>query len=277
MSMWWLTYLLVRHPLYTSPCNSLIPPYFSLKNLIHSPPPRSFIINSLLLKHKREGEIKLCYHYDNSCHLSSACRDPIVYFTCDKVGHHSWQCRSAPPMDISRPPLSLQSIEEANCAPLIKLYSNDTNKKFLETLRYSLVIQDFMNLGLIFIQSHLHKLLPLPVWQWISRSIDNSSYLIESPNNDWCRRALAKSHLILGDIIFSLAHFDPSMFDKGRDLVPVWIQVVGLSYHLWQDFEFRQITDEIGGILLNVDPRSVYHIYFTLLRLHIGVSALELV
>jgi hypothetical protein len=102
-----------------------------------------------------------------------------------------------------------------------------------------------MNLGSIFIQYHLHKLFPLAGWQWIARFIDNSSYLIDPPNDDQCHRALAKSHLILGDIIFPLALFDPSKFHKDRDLVLVWIQVLDLPYYIWQDFEFHRIADEI--------------------------------
>jgi Domain of unknown function (DUF4283) len=57
--------------------------------------------------------------------------------------------------------------------------------------------------------------------------------------------------------------------------VPVWIQILGLPYHLWQNLKFHRIADELGGILLDVDPRSAHYIDFTILRLRVGVPALE--
>jgi Domain of unknown function (DUF4283) len=82
----------------------------------------------------------------------------------------------------------------------------------------------------------------MPNWQWVARSIGHHSYLLEPPNDEWRRRALGKDRLVLGDIVFPLEPFDPNKFDKDKDLVPAWIQVLGLPYHLWQDFEFHRIV-----------------------------------
>jgi hypothetical protein len=46
-------------------------------------------------------------------------------------------------------------------------------------------------------------------------------------------RALGKAKLVIGNIVFLLEQFDPSKFDEGIDLVPAWIQVLGLPCHLW--------------------------------------------
>jgi Domain of unknown function (DUF4283) len=81
--------------------------------------------------------------------------------------------------------------------------------------------------------------------------------------------------LILGDIVFPIEPFDLLKYDKGKDLVSVWVQVLGLPYHLWQDYEFHRIADELGGVLLDVDPRSPHHIDFTLLRIRVGVSDMD--
>jgi hypothetical protein len=67
-------------------------------------------------------------------------------------------------MDFSRSLLTLKKIEDANGAPPIRFYPTEDNKKFLATLCYSLVILDSMNLGPIFIQSHLQKIFPFPNW-----------------------------------------------------------------------------------------------------------------
>jgi Domain of unknown function (DUF4283) len=113
-----------------------------------------------------------------------------------------------------------------------------------------------MDPGPILIQFHLQKLFPMPNWQWVARFMGNHSYLIESPNDEWCRRPLGKARLILDDIILPFESIDPSNFDKGKDLIPVWIQVLGLPYHLWQDFEFHRIADEIGSIVNKQDNVS---------------------
>jgi hypothetical protein len=44
--------------------------------------------------------------------------------------------------------------------------------------------------------------------------IGNYYYLLEPPNDDWRRQALAKSRLILGNIMFPVAPFDPEKFEK---------------------------------------------------------------
>jgi hypothetical protein len=58
-------------------------------------------------------------------------------------------------MNFSRQSISFKSIDEANSAPPIKLFSNEINKKFFDTLYYSLVIFDYVDSNPIFIQSHL--------------------------------------------------------------------------------------------------------------------------
>jgi hypothetical protein len=267
MQMWRLTYLTARHPLYISLCHSL--PTLRLSQNHNSFAPNGKVHSKLSsLREQREREKIICCHCGDLGHLSSACRNSIVYFMYDKVGHRSWQCQSAQPIDISRPHLSLKLIEDQ---ALPKWYKQETSRN----PSIQPCDSTFYESRFDFIQYHLHKLFPLNGWQWIARFIDNSSYLIDPPNDDQCHRALAKSHLILGDIIFPLALFDTSKFDKDRDLVLVWIQVLDLPYYIWQDFEFHRIADEIWDILLDVNPKSAHHIGFILLRFRIGVPTLE--
>jgi hypothetical protein len=120
------------------------------------------------------------------------------------------------------------------------------------------VVLDSINLGPIFIQSHLQKIFSFSNWHWVARSIGNNSYLLEPPNDEWRRQALAKGRLILSDIVFPVEPFDPLKHDrKGKDL------------------EFHRIADELGRVLLDVDPRSVVHIDFTVLRIRVDVPALK--
>jgi hypothetical protein len=76
-------------------------------------------------------------------------------------------------------------------------------------------------------------------------------------------------------MVFPMEPFDPSKYDrKGKYLVYVRVHVLGLPYHLWRDLKFHRIADELGGVLLDVDPRSADHIDFTMLRIRLGVPAL---
>jgi hypothetical protein len=57
----------------------------------------------------------------------------------------------------------------------------------------------------------------------VARTIGNNLSLLEPPNDEQHRRALAKSKLILDDIIFPVESFDLSKHDKSKDLVSIWV------------------------------------------------------
>jgi hypothetical protein len=79
--------------------------------------------------------------------------------------------------------------------------------------------------------------------------------------------------LDLGGIRFKVEAYNKHIHDqKGHPLVPFWIRIKGLPYRLFKPEEQRRLADDLGGgILLDVDPRSGYHLDFTYFRMKIGV------
>jgi hypothetical protein len=56
-----------------------------------------------------------------------------------------------PPSSKSSP----QAVMKANSLPIIKFYTNPINKKFRETIKYSLFFHVDIDLGLIYVQTYL--------------------------------------------------------------------------------------------------------------------------
>jgi hypothetical protein len=64
----------------------------------------------------------------------------------------------------------------------------------------------------------------------------------------------------------------------GHPPVPTWVKVTGLPYRCFKKFEFERIVDELSGsLLLELDPRSNNHLYFTTLRLKLGIADIKLI
>jgi hypothetical protein len=90
------------------------------------------------------------------------CRNSLVCFACGRLGHRSHQYISI--MMFQSPPSkpSSQVVAKANSLFVVKFYSNLTNKKFPETIRYSLVFHDELGSETIFIQIYLQQLFFIP-------------------------------------------------------------------------------------------------------------------
>jgi hypothetical protein len=72
---------------------------------------------------------------------------------------------------------------------------------------------------------------------------------------------------------FTLEPYNMRKHDfTGHSPILFWIRVTSLPYRFFRDEEFKRIVDDLGGgILLDVDPRSSYHLDFCYLRLRIGM------
>lgn len=55
------------------------------------------------------------------------------------------------------------------------------------------------------------------------------------------------------------------------------MNIRGFPPKLWTHVEFRKLAEEIGGFLIDVDPRSSGHYDFSVLRLKIGVPDVSII
>jgi Domain of unknown function (DUF4283) len=177
----------------------------------------------------------------------------------------------------SPPKPSAKACAQANALTMLKFYSNPNNKKFRATIQNSLIFHDKLELGSIYIQTYLQKLFPLQGWQWVARALPRNKYLIEPSNAEWRKYVLSKGEIDLGSVQFIVEPYDFQKFDEGSDLVFLWINITGLPSDLWKDEEFNHIALELGGFLVDVDPRSWEYIDLTILRMKIGVKSKKVV
>lgn len=89
--------------------------------------------------------------------------------------------------------------------------------------------------------------------------------------------ALERGQILLGDVIFEVAPFDFLSHDGGSKPVQVWINIRGFPSQLWLPMEFRRLAENIGGVLLYVDPRSSGQYDFLVLRLKVGVPDVAII
>jgi Domain of unknown function (DUF4283) len=140
-----------------------------------------------------------------------------------------------------------------------------------------LVLHDELELGLIYIQTYLHKLSSIPGWSWVARALPRNKHLVEPPNADWRQMILSQGELVLGDVRFIAEPYDFKKFDGGSDPVILWINITGIPPDLWEKEEFRRIAMELESFFVDVDSRSWEHIDLTILRLKVGVKSKEVV
>jgi Domain of unknown function (DUF4283)/Zinc knuckle len=254
-------------------------------------PSRSYQKISQIRQDRHKGIIT-CFRCGEQNHLSRNCRNAIVCFECGRLGHRSSQCKaitsiphSSFPLNNPKnsfPPIKNQSFSKMNKADeyaMLHFTSNDTNKAFQETIAKSVVIFDERQMGALYIQAHLEKRFLIQGFRWVARAIPNDRYLIDPPNLAWRATMIEFGELDLGGYRFTLEPYDLRKHDFiGHSPIPFWIRVTGLPYRFFKDEEFKRIADDLGGgILLDVDPRSGYHLDFCYLRLRIGVCDREVI
>jgi Domain of unknown function (DUF4283)/Zinc knuckle len=242
----------------TAPSN---PPLFNVSRPppLRKPPfrPKTFLSSSARkitqIREDRKKGIITCYRCGEKNHSSRDCRNAIVCFECGRLGHRSRQCNTTKtliPVKTHHPSKSTHSMatKTYDAFSVLELKSNDTNKAF-----------------------------PIPNFRWIARSIPNDRYLIDPPNPIWRATTIEFGDLDLGGIRFKVEAYNTRKHDhQGHPPIPFWIKIRGLPHRLFKPEEFQKIAQDLGGgTLLDVDPRSGYHLDFNYVRLKIGVCDKE--
>ena len=159
--------------------------------------------------------------------------------------------------------------------PLIKFFPNQANRLLDESLMRSLIFHDTFEFGASYIESQLDRIFPEYAETWGLRALPGNLFVIDPPDKDWRDMVLAKGEIWLGDVCFPLEPYDPYRHDGGMDPIPVWVTIAGLPPRLWSVYEFKRVTDELGGIIIDVDPRKSKDL--TKVRLCLGVPDRQLI
>jgi Zinc knuckle len=182
------------------------PSDLSFSYIPHSSPPSSETARvkiRSLLDQRSKGQA-VCFRCGDHGHLASSCRNSIVCFSGGQLGHKSHQCHATTMFQPPPPKPSPQALAQANSLPVIKFYPNPANKKFCATIQNSLILHDKLELGPIYIQTHLHKLFLIPDWSWVARALPRNKYLVEPPNADWRQMILSQGEVVLVMLVLSL-------------------------------------------------------------------------
>jgi Domain of unknown function (DUF4283) len=210
-------------------------------------------------------------------HTVRSRRNALVCFTCGRLGHRSNHYQATTMFQPQPSKSSPNAITKANSLPMIKFYPNPANKKFHETIKYSLVFHYDLDLGPIYVQTYLQQMFSVPGWNYMARTLSRKNLLIEPPNDDWRAKILSKGEIVLGSVQFVVEPYEFSKFDGGSDPPLIWINITGLPSHLWNEKEFKRIGLELGGFFVEADSRSWEHVDLSILRIKVGVKSKEVV
>ncbi|XP_078164499.1 uncharacterized protein LOC144559356 [Carex rostrata] len=144
-------------------------------------------------------------------------------------------------------------------------------------IKKGVVIKADLNSGAMHLQSHLTNQYPVLNSTWMPRALSNNLYLVDPPHAKWRADVLSQGQVILGDVSYPVAPFDPPSHDGGYDPIQIWLNIRGFPLMLWFYMEIRRLAEELGGFLVEVDPRSSGHHDFTVLRMKIGVPKVDIV
>jgi hypothetical protein len=102
----------------------------------------------------------------------------------------------------------------------------------------------------------------------VARAIPQDRFLIDPPNPLWRATTIEFGELDLGGVRFQVEAYNKHKHDhRGHPPIPFWIRIEGMPYRLFKPDEQKRLANDLGGgILLDVDPRSGYHLDFTYLR-----------
>ncbi|XP_078179603.1 uncharacterized protein LOC144573724 [Carex rostrata] len=282
----------IKKPPFRQPTRSGPPPSTSAQAGLDSRPPVNPLFQRLAkMRDLTKKGVLVCYKCGDQGHSTSSCRNALICFRCNKAGHKSPNCPSSkppistslPPPPTSPPPISnplpmLPSLpQEAHLLPVIRYFETPATAQFRHSLSQGLVLTDIRRKGATYIQDLLTYLFPVPKWTWIARELGDDQFLVAPPDLEWRDQVLAAKSLNLGGIPFPMKPYDFHHFNGGRRLQEFWIQVYNFPHDLWRDIELRQLARELGGVLLDSDPRSFTHHTMRVLRLKIGVPDKEVI
>lgn len=176
-----------------------------------------------------------------------------------------------------RPIPTPDRLREASILPPMRYYATPGTTQFRNSLSQGVVLTDVRGLGAHYIQSHLHRRFPVPRWNWIARELPDKQFLIAPPDLDWRARVLREPNLLLGDIPFPIQAYEFARFNNGRRLHTFWVQIFDYPHDLWRNPELNQLARELGGVLVDSDPRSIEHTNLVLTRIKIAVPDKEVI
>lgn len=185
---------------------------------------------------------------------------------------------SLPPIAMfPQPKPSAARHQEANLLPPMRYFATPATTQFHHSLAQGVVLSDTRHLGAQYIQAHLQRLFPIPRWSWIARELPHHQYLIAPPDLNWRTAVLHEKQLILGDIPFLATPYNFNQFNNGRRLNTYWVQIFHFPHDLWRTPELNQLASELGGILIDSDPRTIEHTNLILTRIKIAVPDKEVI
>ena len=141
----------------------------------------------------------------------------------------------------SRPPLTPAMKEVGGSLPLMRFGCTQSIRDFEEFLSRGVVIKDIHHKGAVFLQNRLHERFQVEHFTWKAIPLTDECFLIHPPDPTWRSIALQESKILLGDLVFPLEAFDPSVYDGGWKPLSFWVKIYGLPSALLQGSEFNQI------------------------------------
>lgn len=176
-----------------------------------------------------------------------------------------------------RPIPTSDRLREASILPPMRYQATPATNQFRHSLNQGVVLTDTRHLGALYIQSHLNRLFPIPRWTWIARELPDHQFLVAPPDLNWRNAVLREKQLILGDIAFLAQAYEYNRFNRVLRLQSLWIQVFDFPHDLWREPELQQLARELGGILIDTDPRTLEHTNLIATRIKISVPDKEVI
>jgi hypothetical protein len=116
------------------------------------------------IKQLSSREHPYCLRCGDKGHIVRLCRNVIVYFTCNKLGHKSFQCQShtAAPLSSSdlQPPKADPPIPMANHPPVTRFGYSEASQRLEASFENIIILTDSAGLGKNQIEATLHHLMP---------------------------------------------------------------------------------------------------------------------
>ncbi|KAF3339528.1 Cellular nucleic acid-binding protein [Carex littledalei] len=284
------------------------------KTTLRLPPAKNPVsIKLAQLRSLSDKGLPVCYKCGDQGHYTVSCRNSLICFKCKKTGHRASSCSSSqpllkplPPPKIpppppettpstllqppsfsaeTLPPITMfprpiptpERLHEASILPPMRYYATPATSQFRNSLSQGVVLTDSRNLGAQYIQAHLHRLFPIPRWTWIARELPNNQYLIAPPDLEWRNTVLREHQLLLSDIPFPVQAYEFTRFNNRQSLKNYWVQIYDYPHDLWRKPELSQLARDLGGILVDTDPRSLEHTSLAHTRIKIAVPDKEVI
>lgn len=251
----------------------------------------------------------ICFRCAEKGHFAQQCRNAVLCFVCNRLGHRSDRCRSVtdlppaprkhppshrppPAPSVSAKPPSLSSRDfpalpppllplpsnpastpaamssKAMKAPIRTLYVTEDSEALEQQFQRSFFLTDEPGWGAVRIEQALKKL--VRHFNWIAARFDETRYLIEAPSPHWLENVLNRGSVMLDNIVFKVAPWDPC-YTEGLRMIPSWIRIRGFPMKFWKWEEFEGIFADFGATVLELDPATRFKRDWRFARVRVGL------